>query len=355
MPEGNDSMKKPLPAVALALLFRQLASANARSIPFDAIVAIIADDRQLPNRAKVRFGLLLAALRAGAPLIDSLEAASPMVSPSEADLLRLAEKESELTLALNILAADSELRQRDEDLYRLALVWPSAVLCVLSVSFLVSAAYTVPAFESMFRNDATEMPFAAHALVLFSNFFVGFPLLILAVVIIGAIGVTLLGRWPESVRNGIARLVLVLPAAQRFYQSKLSSRTANVLCKTINLPGLRHAGITMVASSAGRGRFAGSLKVTADQLRTNPSRSDAFAPIRDDLPRIYLYCRLAEATGDTAAVMGQLSELVSQDEAIATARFERALLISCYLVVGLLVAAFVISMYSAMSSMPYAT
>jgi type II secretory pathway component PulF len=278
-----------------------------------------------------------------------------MVLPSEGAFLRLAEAEGELTRALNILARDLELRQRANDLFSLVLVWPSAVLGVLGVAFLVSAVYTVPAFESIFHNDASDMPFAAHALMLFSNFFVGVPLLISAVVIVGAIVVTMLGNWPESVRRGFAYLCLLLPAARTFYRSRLSSRTANVLCTTIDLPQIRNAGIAMVAASAGPGRFARSLKMTADQLRSSAVQPDVFAAIRDDLPRIYLYCRLAEATGAAGPVMEQLVELASEDEAIATARFERTLLVVSYLIVGLLVAAFVISMYSAMTSMPYTT
>ena len=227
-PERRTSLNRlRLPAAALALLTRQLASLVQSGMPLDqALVAVAeqADDARAASvvnaiRVHVMAGEALAAAmsrypRSFSPLYRGLIAAGTETGRLPDVLARLAD----------YLDARLALRQK----FVVALIYPALVTLVAVGVIAVLLTYVVPQVVSVYRQSRQTLPLLTQALLATSDFLRATGWLWLAIIVAVVVAFVVAWRRPMT-RARIHAALLRVPGAGRLAASLDTARFASTL------------------------------------------------------------------------------------------------------------------------------
>jgi type IV pilus assembly protein PilC len=324
-----------------AMLFRQLAAATRNNLPYRDTFEILVQDPDMFGRETPVAQALLAQLQDGAPLSATLRNLPDLVAAETALLVETAEQQGNLAEVLDAIADDyTELTQR-KNTVRAALLWPLVVGSALAAMTAIVTIFVLPAFSELFDNFGGELPLPTRFLIGVSDVRIFLPLLVLAVVL----GVL---AWRGTLRGAgtAAQFVLLsLPFARRYFDRAFAARLAIWLSATHRHPALVQAAVRHLRVTTRMTLYAAALLELENRLAASVPLSQALTGLRGLPRRLALLAQLGERMQDSSAPLAQAADFAEAEREQGLALFERGLVLTVYLVLGIAVAILVIALY----------
>jgi type II secretory pathway component PulF len=207
----------------LAVLFRQLATAQRRGLPAHEVAGVLAQDPEWTRAEREALGRLAEVLRRDASLPSAFGQAPVLVGAETVALLRAADASGRLADTLEVLADDCAHLAEGVHHLKLALAWPLLVATVIAGVIGVLAVFVAPAFEEAYASFNADLPvetqvFFAITGAMRLTVWVWAPLLVLLVV------AWRLGWRPPAVSRVLMRAWHSVGFVQRHAQSRFVVR-----------------------------------------------------------------------------------------------------------------------------------
>lgn len=327
-----------------ALLFRQIAAATRRTLPLKDLLEILTKDPEMFGKDTSAVEALAQQLRQGDSLSAALRRLPELVSPETAELVRAGETQGMLAPILDAIADDHTGAAKGRGAIQGALVWPKAVA---SLAFLILAmlmTFVVPEFKQLFNSFGGSLPAPTLALVSISDAFVAWWWLLAAAIVVFIV-LKRRNKLPVGFTVAVEKLLLAVPFVRVSIVSSFAERLTCWLRSTHGNPQVLAAAMRHLSATAGMSPLA----LCAARLEARLSDGVALGQALYDLApvpkRLALLVQFGEKTGDLEAALGQAADFAAADAEAALARFERGLMVSLYLLLGLAIGYIVIGMY----------
>ena len=322
---------------------RQMATMLSAGVGIDRILRVLG--RQARSKSwRSTLMTLSDSIRSGDSLSAALAGHPEDFNSLYVSLVRAGETSGELPMVLERLASYLEGAERVNRKVKAAFLYPLAVLAVSIIVVLVLMIYIIPIFQEMFTNLHAELPRMTKLVIDISGFFRRQTLLIIAVLVLGSV---LLWRLAKSNRTRIMldRWLLRLPLAGNLI---IKSQLAHFCrtCETLLSGGVQLPEAIMLASTA-----VSNVKIQTElqQGLSALKNGQALHTVWEDgvvLPPIMAeMIQVGEETGKLARVFGKLAQMFTDEVETITPALTAILEPVLIVIVGVLVAGILISMY----------
>jgi len=216
-----------LPAAALALVTRQLATLVQSGMPLDQALVAVAEQADDARVAKV-VTAIQSHVTAGESLPAALSRFPRTFAPLYRGLIGAGTETGRLPEVLTRLAdyLDSRLALRQK--FTVALIYPALVTIIALGVIAILVTYVVPQVVSVYQQSRQTLPFLTQALITTSAFFRATAWLWLATLVLAAIAVTF--AWKrEAMRARIHAALLRTPGVGRLLASLDTARYSSTL------------------------------------------------------------------------------------------------------------------------------
>ena len=166
---GSPLARARLPAVAVALFTRQLATLTVSGMPLDQALAAMLEQADEPRVASIT-AALRTHLAAGEPLPAALARFPRTFSPLYRGLVGAGAETGRLAEVLARLADYLEARQALRQKFVVALIYPALVTLIALAVIAVLLTYVVPQVVSVYQQSRETLPLLTQALIAFSGF-----------------------------------------------------------------------------------------------------------------------------------------------------------------------------------------
>ncbi|WP_420383911.1 type II secretion system F family protein [Novosphingobium sp.] len=331
-------------AISRALI-GELAVLLGAGLPLDRALALAIDNIENAAAAQA-MGVLLIAVREGAPLSRAMLDNPALFTPAEAAMAEAGEAGGKLADALERL---SDMLEQEAALQRIlvtSMIYPIALL-VIAVSVIgLMLLYVVPQFEHLLDNTRAKLPAATLAVIGASRLLREDGLWALIVLI----GITLAlrqGLRRPAVRKRIDAQILRVPLLGELLRRIDTARFAHTLGALVEggvaLPAALVLSQRVIANSV----MAAAIGKVAEGLREGGGLAGPLAATRV-LPRLALaFVRTGEETSELALMLRRLAIVLDRDVRTRLERLVAILTPTITVVLGAVVATIIASIMTA--------
>jgi general secretion pathway protein F len=334
-----------LPPREVALLTRELATLLQAGLPLDRSLALILEMSEHVALRKF-IERLLQAVRGGVSLAQALEPERPRLPAIYVGMVSAGEAGGTLAPVLARLADALEQAEGLKETVRSALAYPALVLLVAIGSLAVLLTVVLPEFRPLFESSGAELPTSTAVLIAVGEGLSRYWWALALLALLMGLGISAHNKSPEG-RMRRDRLLIDAPLLGSIVQKTEVAR----FCRTLGtltgnavpiLDALRIAG-DAVANQA----IAEAIRSLGQQLR----RGERMAP---HLARSRVFPRMAvqlvqvgEESGELSPMLLRVAEIYDEEVRRALQRLVSMLVPAITIGLGLLVAAVVATMLTA--------
>ncbi|MDF2763984.1 MAG: Type secretion system domain protein [Rhodospirillales bacterium] len=342
-PAGRRSER--LPPREIALLTRELATLLQAGLPLDRSLALILEMTEHPALRKF-IERLMQSVRGGVSLAQALEPERHRLPAIYVGMVSAGEAGGSLAPVLARLADALEQAEKLKETVRSALAYPALVLLVATGSLVVLLTVVLPEFRPLFESSGAELPTSTAVLIAvgegLSRYWWALALLVLVI----GLAVSAHNRTPEG-RLRRDRIVLDAPLLGDVVRKNEVAR----FCRTLGtlsgngvpiLEALRIAG-DAVANQV----IAEAIRALGQQLRRGERMAPHLAHSRI-FPRMAVQLvQVGEESGELSQMLLRVSEIYDEEVKRSLQRMVSMLVPAITIGLGLLVAAIVATMLTA--------
>jgi general secretion pathway protein F len=337
-----------LPAREVALLTRELATLLQAGLPLDRSLALILEMSEHVALRKF-IERLLQAVRGGVNLAQALEPERPRLPAIYVGMVSAGEAGGTLAPVLARLADALDQAEGLKETVRSALAYPALVLLVAIGSLAVLLTVVLPEFRPLFESSGAELPTSTAVLIAVGEGLSRYWWALALLALLMGLGISAHNKSPEG-RMRRDRLLIDAPLLGSIVQKTEVARFCRTLGTLIGnavpiLDALRIAG-DAVANQA----IAEAIRSLGQQLR----RGERMAP---HLARSHVFPRMAvqlvqvgEESGELSPMLLRVAEIYDEEVRRALQRLVSMLVPAITIGLGLLVAAVVATMLTAILS-----
>lgn len=323
----------------------ELAVLLKAGLPLDRALALAVGNIDDPATAEA-MGMLLSAVREGAPISRAMLDNPALFSPGEAAMAEAGEANGKLGEAMERL---SKMLEQAAELRRLvvtSMIYPIA-LSVISVGvILMMLLFVVPQFERLLDNSQAELPFASMAVIAASQFLRAYGLWLLAgLVVIGLALRNVLARPSSRIRfdETMLRLPLVGDLVRRIETARFSHTLGALLEGGVPLPN----ALALAQRTVGNTAIAAAIATIAEGVREGGGLSAPLAAT-GMLPHLAIgFIRTGEETSQLALMLSRLAVVLDRDVRTRLERLVAILTPTITIVLGTAVAVIIAAVMSA--------
>jgi type IV pilus assembly protein PilC len=321
-----------------------MAAAARNRLSFEDLFAILMEDPELLSADAPMASLMHEALGDGKSLSEAMARLPDLFEGPTIALVKYGEAHEQLADILEILGSEqSDLAQSDSAV-RTALAWPKTMLFFLLSIVSALMIFVVPSFKQVFSSFGGELPAPTLFVIEVSELFVNYWFWIVAIVAILYVA-RRRNMIPVFWRLQIERLILSSPAVRNYVMRVFGVQLMRWFARFHTSPEL--IGLALLHVQATSKWLV--VRGLAAEMALRLAAGKSFGQALDHLPplprRLGLQVRLGEKTGNISGAVAQALDVAEIELAHALTRFERGVLLSAYLTIGLLVGFVVIAMY----------
>jgi general secretion pathway protein F len=330
------------------LITHELATLLKAGVPLDRAFETLID---LSGNERTRdlLSTILGRLRGGASLAEAIAEHPDVFPPYYASMVRAGEASGALDVVLARLAEFIEKYQKLRESIKTALYYPIFLLIVAGLSLIILLTFVIPEFKPLFESAGTALPLSTRMLVAVGDFLRDYGWLILMGLAGAFYGArryfsTADGRrlWDEFwLRSPIIGSLLTKIEVARF------SRTASTLLH--NGVGLLNA-LDIVRDTLKNTVIASSIDTVAARLKEGRGLAQ---PLMETgvFPRLVVHLvRVGEETGKLDDMLSKLADIYDEEVSRTTARMLSLLVPVLTIGMGVLIAAIIMSILTAIFS-----
>lgn len=323
----------------------ELAVLLKAGLPLDRALALAVGNIDDPAAAEA-MGMLLSAVREGAPISRAMLDNPALFSPGEAAMAEAGEANGKLGEAMERL---SQMLEQAAELRRLvitSMIYPIALSVIAVAVILMMLLFVVPQFERLLDNNQAELPFASLAVIAASQFLRAWGLWLLAgLVVIGLVLRNLLARPASRIRFDqiMLGLPLVGDLVRRIETARFAHTLGALLEGGVPLPGALALSQRTVSNTA----IAAAIATIAEGVREGGGLSAPLAAT-GMLPHLAIgFIRTGEETSQLALMLSRLAVVLDRDVRTRLQRLVAILTPAITIVLGTAVAVIIASVMSA--------
>lgn len=344
----NFSFSKGASVRDMSLFCRQFTSILRAGVTIIDALGMLADQTENKGLSKAIRDVQVD-IQKGETLGDSMRKIPEYFPSMLVNLVDAGEASGSLDVSLERMAIQFEKDAKLKGMIKKAMIYPM-VVCVVAIAVVIlMLAYVVPTFMEMFADLDIEMPMLTVMVMNASDFVQSNLLLIIAIIVIAAIGIKTFVNTPRG-KGVIGYLGVKIPVLANFTVKTSSSRLARTMST------LLYSGITMVDA----------LEITAHTM-DNVLFKEALIEAREEVlkgvplseplkqsglfPAMVVHMtKIGEDTGDMEAMLEKMADYYDEEVELATqslmAALEPMIIVVLAVIVGVLVGAVVSPMLS---------
>ena len=327
---------------------RDLATLLRAGVPLDhALSIMISLAKGSPMTSLL--GDIRQQIKQGATLADAVEQQGKVFGRFYVNLLRAGESSGTLEVVLERLAEQMESSKEVHDALKSALIYPAILVFVAVTSILILLAYVVPQFTEMFEGVGQVLPLSTRITIAVGEALQKYGWLLFA---IAALTVWTIRRqlrsdsgaykWHKRLLNlPIAGSIIVKMEVARF------SRTLSILLNN-GVPLLK--ALSIVKETMSNRVLAAGIERVAGSLREGQSLAKPLAESTDFPPFAIHMIGVGEQTGNLQEILTQVADTYDRDTQTTIKRALALLEPMLILVLGVIIAAVIISILVAILS-----
>lgn len=328
------------PADVLSLT-SELAIMLRAGLALDAALRVLIDMSHKPS-VRAMLEKVLEDVKGGAPFSRALAAHQAHFGDFYINMIRSGEVSGQMPQVLDRLAGHMQRLRALRESVVSATLYPAILLGVAVLSLVGMLGFVVPQFEKLFKDMGDALPMPTRVVMLLGQGFRHYGLVL-------GLGAAALGwlawRWlrtPAGRQWWQARLIAlpVLGPIVRKYQLTLFARSLGTLLDNgVPLLAALHISVETVTHQALRQALAKMAPLVKEGSRIVPAMraTGVFEPLAINLVRV------GEETGRVGAMMNELAAILDRDVETGIKRGLTLLEPALILVLGLLIAAIIVS------------
>jgi len=288
-------------------------------------------------------------VKQGATLADAVDAQGTVFSPFYISLLRAGESGGALEVILERLAEHLERSKDVRDTLVSALIYPCILIVVALVSIFVLLGYVVPQFTEMFEGVEQVLPLSTRITIAAGDMVQRYGVLLLLILAMTAWLVRQRLQRPASRYALHASLLRVPMIGQVIVKMEVArfARTLSILMHN-GVPLLK--ALAIVKDTVGNRVMADGLERVASSLKEGQSFAE---PLAEDahFPALAVQMiRVGEESGSLEDILLQVAQTYDRDTQVTIKRTLALLEPALILVLGVIIAAVIISILAAIMS-----
>lgn len=327
-------------------LIGELAVLLDAGLPLDRALALAIENVQ-SSAARAQFAGMLAEVREGRSLSQSMASRAALFSPTAQAMAEAGEMNGKLADALARLAAALESAEELRRLVMTSLIYPAMLLALAVGVILMMLLYVVPQFETMFATAGGELPSSSLAIMAASRALRGYGLVIAGGLLLMLFAVRQLAHQPAARRafdSTILNVPLIGTLIRHFETARFSRTLAVLLEGEVPLP----TALKLSRRSISNQTMGALVDRIADGLKEGEGLSQPLAA-SGVFPRVAVgLLRTGEETSRLPLMLARLADIMDQDVKV---RIQRAIAIITPLItiiLGASVAGIIASIMSAL-------
>lgn len=340
-PAKGRIAKGPVKAADVLALTSELSIMLRAGLALDNALRVLIDMSYKPSVATMLQGVL-DAVKGGTPLSRALATHKELFGDFYINMVRSGEVSGQMSAVLERLVEHMERQRALRESVISATIYPAILLGVAVLSLIAMLGFVVPQFEKLFTDMGDALPLPTQWVMALGHGFKSYGIAIAAGTLV--IGV-LLGRWLRTPigRQWWQRRLLALPLLGRLtlkYELTLFSRSLGTLLGN-GVPML--TALHIATDTVGNAILHTSLAKVAPIVKEGGKVVQAITATGIFEPLAINLIRVGEETGRIGPMMLELSNILNREVETGIKRLLTLLEPVLILVLGVLVAAIIVS------------
>lgn len=267
------------------------------------------------------------------------------------------EASGSLDVSLERMAEQFEKSAKTQALVKKAMIYPAMVAAISLIVIVVMLVVIIPSYEDMFADLGTELPGITKAVVVASDFLIGYWFIIIPVVIAIIAGVGAYLQTPAG-KLLTSQLALSIPMFKNLTVKSACSQLARTLSTLITAGVPLVEAVDITASTMQNVLFKEAMQDARDEIIKGVPLSEPLEQCGLFPPMLYHMIRIGEEAGNTEEMLNKLADYYDEEVEVATqglmAAMEPVIMLVLAVVVCILIAAVMapmLEMYTALDSL----
>jgi len=332
-----------LPLASAAALFRQLSDLSDGGFTPAEAVAVLREDEDAAGMSAT-LAELARDLEQRDALAPALERHVAAFGTEVVALVRAAEERNALPAALALLADDFERRQQLHKGLLTVLFWPLFLLGFLALITMTLMIFVIPSFKTVFHNFGADLPGLTLLIMAIADGFASYGIVIVALLVALPFAV---GWVRRRTRHGpaIDAIFLKLPGTRRFLVKLLLGRLSALLAGAAESGIPAAAVIGYLRSTLGNLHLRGVIGALEHDVAQGMPLSAAWRK-QALLPRGFARMMdIGERSKKLGPALARAAQTYTLEAVQAISVFRQVLVITAYVLAGVIVGITVIAMY----------
>lgn len=340
-PPKTRQAKGSVNAADVMALTSELAIMLRAGLALDNALRVLIDMSHKPSVAALVQGIL-DAVKGGTPLSRALAAHRGLFSDFYINMVRSGEVSGQMSAVLDRLVEHMERQRALRDSVISATIYPAILLGVAVLSLVAMLGFVVPQFEKLFTDMGDALPLPTRVVMVMGHTFRQYGLVIGVVVVAGG---TLLVRWLKSPagrqwwQSRLLRVPLMGRLALKYQLTLFSRSLGTLLGNGVPMLTALHIATETVGNTVLRQALARVAPIVKEggKVVQAISATGIFEPLAINLIRV------GEETGRVGPMMLELSNILNREVETGIKRLLTLVEPVLILVLGVLIAAIIVS------------
>lgn len=340
-PASKRGSKGPVVAADIMALTSELAIMLRAGLALDNSLRVLIE---MSYKTSVRelVQSILDAVKGGVPLSKALQAHRGLFSDFYINMIRSGEASGQMSAVLDRLVEHMERQRALRDSVISATIYPAILLGVAILSLVAMLGFVVPQFEKLFSDMGDALPAPTRFVMGLGQAFTQYGI---SIAIVAFLVLAMLVRWLQSPvgrawwQGGLLKLPLVGRLALKYELTLFTRSLGTLLGNGVPMLTALHIATDTVANVTLRQALSRVAPIVKEGGRVVQAVSVAgvFEPLAINLIRV------GEETGRVGAIMLELAHILNREVETGIKRLLTMLEPALILVLGILVAAIIVS------------
>lgn len=340
--------RRKLHPESIVLVTRELATLLRAGMPIDRALSILAG---IAKEGRLRDFLedVLKSVRGGSTLADALEPHKHSLPAYYIGLVRAGEAGGALEGVLSRLAESLERAQSLRETIRSAMYYPAFVLVMSVLTLVVLFTLVIPEFRPLFEDSASGMPGSMAAVIALSDGLRDYWWVIVLAIIALVLAVQQHNRTPDG-RRRRDRLILRLPLLGDLVTKVEVARFARTLGTLLANGVMVLTALSITAETISNRELAGAIGGLAGRLKQGEGLSRPLIELGLFPHLAVQLIQVGEESGQMESMLLRVAEIYDEEVKRTIQRLLALLVPVLTICIGILVAAIIATMLTAILS-----
>lgn len=322
---------------------RQMSVMLRNSMRLDAIIRVLLRQKNSKTWQTV-LHCLGTSLSEGLSLSQSLAQLPTVFDNSYVSLVRAGESSGDLSEIFSRLAKSLETSDRLKRKIKAALAYPAVIMAVAATVLFVLLLYIVPVFKEMFLNFQAELPPLTRFVISLSDNLSSHTLTLVVMVLALGVAVMILNRATSFARV-LSRVPLHIPGLRNLIIKSETATFSRTLATLLWGGVALNEAILLAASGIRNFQLRGQFESASAAISSGSTLHLAWIDKKLIPPMVAEMVALGEETGQLAKMFDSIAEFYSEEVETLLPAMTAILEPLLIVLVGIFVAAILISMY----------